>query len=662
MYFKRLELVGFKSFMNKTTLNFEPGVTAVVGPNGCGKSNIFDAIRWVLGEQSVKSLRGSDMQDVIFNGTDSQAAVSMAEVSLAFANEQRFFSVDNDEVVITRRLFRSGESEYLLNKTQVRLKDIMDLLMGTGIGAESYSIVAQGKIDLILSSKPEERRMVFDEASGITKYKSQKKEALRKLEETEQNLLRINDIISEVQRSIGHLERQANKARRYKELFEELKTKDITLSLFQKNDLVKKKQDIENQINALKVEEETLLNKIKEEEAGIELQRQELKVWEDNISAIKNEVFSLENLTLRNKQHVAFNEERISELRERVGYLNNQIEQVKGRIALDEEKIIKFKEEHSGIQMSIQQKFLLLKETEIQLNYLVCAIKVSLDNMAQAKRSMLECVAAIAQAKNEAADLTSKHHVQFARQKRLELEKNKTDEERKAIETSLNNLSLEISQIEEAGRALGLEMANIQSETECQSNLLNQINSELDKLEKQRLTLESQKEFLEKLKTEYEGIDTSMNALIYLDKAPSEKISGLVVKIKEYLNIGELDKVDFPATGLKLSAEAKPVDLDTDRVAEKIARIKEEIEVLKVDKSTKEAKIEGLRRNIQEYQEKQKSQEIALGNKKTVYQGIFEQFNKVKEEEELIALELSDINEDISRLDEKLNLANNHFT
>jgi chromosome segregation protein len=227
MHLKKLELYGFKSFANKTEFVFEPGVTAIVGPNGTGKSNISDAIKWVLGEQSAKSLRGLQMQDIIFNGTVDKEPVNFTEVALTISNHARVLPIDYEEVTIARRLFRSGESEYLLNKTPVRLKDISELLMGTGIGVDNYFLMEQGNIDLILSSKPEERRAIFEEASGITRYKSKKREALNKLQLTEANLLRLNDIISEVQRQLNSIERQAQKARRYQKHFDHLKDLEL---------------------------------------------------------------------------------------------------------------------------------------------------------------------------------------------------------------------------------------------------------------------------------------------------------------------------------------------------------------------------------------------------------------------------------------------------
>src|SRR6201997_2396510 len=226
MHLQSLELFGFKSFADKTVFNFHEGVTAIVGPNGCGKSNVLDAVRWALGEQSAKSLRGDEMADVIFNGADTRKPVGFAEVSLTFTDCAEELGIEWYDVHVTRRVYRDGNSEYLLNKTPCRLRDVQSLFADTGIARSAYSMMEQGKIDMILSSRPEDRRTVFEEAAGITKYKAQKREALRKLEATEANLLRIGDIIKEVKRQIGSLQRQAGKARRYQTLLADLRTLD----------------------------------------------------------------------------------------------------------------------------------------------------------------------------------------------------------------------------------------------------------------------------------------------------------------------------------------------------------------------------------------------------------------------------------------------------
>src|SRR5436189_4043001 len=239
MHLKNLTVLGFKSFADKTSLNFQPGGSAIVGPNGCGKSNVSDAIRWVLGEKSAKARGGGEMADVIFNGTDGRKPLGMAEVSLTIGgvDEEHLVAagveVAYNEVTVTRRVFRDGGSEYFINKTPCRLKDMQQLFMGTGVGRPSYSIMGQGNIKPMRSSKPEDRRLVFEEAAGITKFKAQKKESLRKLEHTDQNLLRVADLIKEVKRQIGSLQRQAGKARRYKALMTELQHLDTQLARHQ---------------------------------------------------------------------------------------------------------------------------------------------------------------------------------------------------------------------------------------------------------------------------------------------------------------------------------------------------------------------------------------------------------------------------------------------
>ncbi|MFZ5806686.1 MAG: chromosome segregation protein SMC [Verrucomicrobiota bacterium] len=332
MFLKSLEMVGFKSFAGRTVVNFHKGMTSIVGPNGCGKSNILDAIRWVLGEQSAKALRGGSMQDVIFNGTDMRKSVGMAEVSLTFADCEKELGTEYHEVRITRRVFRDDQCEYELNKTPCRLKDIQQLFMDTGIGRTAYSIMEQGKIDALLSSKPEDRRMVFEEAAGITKFKSQKKEVLRKLEYTETNLLRVTDIIREVNRQIGSLQRQAAKARRYKEASEQLKNLDTRWAAHQFKHLQSSVQESEEKVAAFQMELTGLQATLDEKEGNLRQQRVELENIEDQIRSSEQQRALLESETTQAQQRIGFHQQRLSELEQ-------LIERNRMEVASNEEKI-----------------------------------------------------------------------------------------------------------------------------------------------------------------------------------------------------------------------------------------------------------------------------------------------------------------------------------
>ncbi|MBV9999210.1 MAG: chromosome segregation protein SMC [Verrucomicrobia bacterium] len=313
MYLKSLELIGFKSFVHKTTLNLHRGVTAIVGPNGCGKSNVLDAIRWVLGEQSAKALRGGEMADVIFSGTDSKQAVGMAEVSLTFADCEKELGTDYHEVCVTRRVYRDGGSDYLLNKTACRLKDIQMLFMDTGIGRSAYSIMEQGKIDLILSSRPEDRRAIFEEAAGITKYKAQKKEALRKLEFTDANLVRLADIMKEVKRQIGSLLRQANKARRYKALLEEVRVLDLHLCRRNQDELAAAMAQAEQEAARLRSRQRSLEEQVESEEFGLAEQRRVLETVEQQGLEARQRMQDIKGQIDASHGRIEFNEERIRE-------------------------------------------------------------------------------------------------------------------------------------------------------------------------------------------------------------------------------------------------------------------------------------------------------------------------------------------------------------
>ena len=316
MYLQSLELIGFKSFAPKTVLRFHRGVTAIVGPNGCGKSNVLDAIRWVLGEQSAKALRGGEMADVIFSGTDTRQPHNMAEVSMTFAECEKELGVDWNEVRITRRVFRDGKSEYLINGTPCRLKDIHNLFMDTGIGRSAYSIMEQGKTALLLNSRPEDRRAIFEEAAGITKYKAQKKEALRKLEYTESNLLRVSDIIKEVKRQIGSLQRQAGKARRYQSLMEDLRVLDTHLSHRTYLDLERSITEVAEKVEQSAEARALYEREIAEQEVEVAGAREQVSTLDTEVAGARDHLQTLRNRIFSGESRIETNTERCGEFRE----------------------------------------------------------------------------------------------------------------------------------------------------------------------------------------------------------------------------------------------------------------------------------------------------------------------------------------------------------
>lgn len=279
MYLKRLESVGFKSFAERINVEFVPGVTAVVGPNGSGKSNITDAIRWVLGEQSAKSLRGSKMEDIIFQGSESRKALNVAEVTLVLDNQDKRVPLDYEEISVTRRVYRSGDSEFYINKQSCRLKDIIDLFMDSGLGREAFSIISQGKVEEILSSKAEERRTIFEEAAGVLKYKQRKKKAEYKLAETQENLNRVEDIIHEIEQQINPLKQQAETAEKYIELKEMLKEKEISYLLSEIEQLHQQWKTQLKELEEEKLSESALKSTIQKRKMKSRTRIKQFSIW-----------------------------------------------------------------------------------------------------------------------------------------------------------------------------------------------------------------------------------------------------------------------------------------------------------------------------------------------------------------------------------------------
>lgn len=323
--FKGMEVSGFKSFADSTQISFDSGVTAIVGPNGCGKSNISDAIRWVLGERSNKALRGKTSQDVIFAGTEKRKKLSYCEVSLIFDNTNRTFNIEFDEVVFTRKLYRSGESDYMINRKPCRQKDIVDLMYDSGIGKDGYSIIGQGRVDEIIQSKPEDRRSIFEEAAGIAKFKARKTETENRLNTVRSNLERANDIVGEVSRRLGPLKKQSEDAKKYLELRDQLKDLEINAYIYQFDHAAQAKQEINVKLQSLRDNLNVLVNSIETEQAKYDKSLNEINQLDKQASELHEKV--LENsLSLEKRQ----SDSRL--LNEQTRYLREQIDRLKNQI------------------------------------------------------------------------------------------------------------------------------------------------------------------------------------------------------------------------------------------------------------------------------------------------------------------------------------------
>jgi len=333
MYLKTLEIHGFKSFADKTVFEFAQGVTGIVGPNGCGKSNVVDAIRWVLGETSAKALRGGEMADVIFNGTEKRKPLGMAEVTITMADCEESLKVDYNEVSFTRRVFRDGRSEYRINGTLCRLKDIHDMLMDTGIGRTAYSIMAQGQIDQILSSKPEERRAVFEEAAGITKFKREKKDALRKLEYTEANLLRVSDVLAEQERRMNSLKRQVAKARRFQALSTDYRVLDTHLAHKRYVEITAARAELTNSIRSLDAQDSHFERQLPEKEELVASARTAARQFEAELAELRQKLNEHQNALASAQARIAFNNERKSELEGRISQNHADISATQEKLA-----------------------------------------------------------------------------------------------------------------------------------------------------------------------------------------------------------------------------------------------------------------------------------------------------------------------------------------
>lgn len=422
MILSKIELNGFKSFVKKTELKFDGHTTCVVGPNGCGKTNIVDAIRWGLGEQRPSVLRTDRMENVIFSGSKSAKPVGMAEVSVTFDNSRHILPIDFSEVVITRRLYRSGESEYLLNKTPVRLKDINDLIMDTGIGADAYSVIELKMVEDILSDKAEDRRKLLEEAAGVTKYKHRLRAAIRKLEATQTDLLRVNDIIIEVERSVNSLRRQVQKAKRYQAYQEQTRDLELQRGAFLLQKVKTEIEPLREQLENVKTQREGSTTEITKEEAGLEAIKAQLTDKERHLVAAREALAQVVTAIHQREGDIRVGRERILSLNDRVTRYEAEIVDLKKRLEDQKSHLDVATQDREGLQVKVTSTGRLFNNKKKELEVFQQGLNLKRLDLNGKKKEIIDCLEELNRLSNQETSLRAKIDNSQGRMERLDEE------------------------------------------------------------------------------------------------------------------------------------------------------------------------------------------------------------------------------------------------
>ncbi|MDP5273409.1 chromosome segregation protein SMC [Chengkuizengella axinellae] len=535
MFLKRIELSGFKSFADKTALDFVQGITAVVGPNGSGKSNISDSIRWVLGEQRAKSLRGGKMEDIIFAGSEKRRPVNFGEVSLTLDNTDEKLSLDFSEVTVTRRIHRSGDSEYFINKQACRLKDIIELFMDTGIGREAYSIIGQGKIEEILSNRSEERRGIFEEASGIVKFKSRKKESEKKLAETEQNLLRIYDLIAELEDQIEPLQKQSEKAILYKELKEQLKTHDISLYVYKIEDSHQNWKAASDTLNELQNKQIELSTIVNQHDATIEKDRMLAKQLEEELDQLQSVLL---NLSEEVEKSEGFGEV----LKERHKNLLQQKSQQQILISEKNQRFDNIKNEQHSYENRLDSILKQLEEAEFNLqdkhkHLIGITSELNIDSEEQLQEKLLKTINEIAQGQNEITNIQQQLKGNDEKIEELEqlhkLLTEQNDDLSKQNKVTLNSLH----QIQDEIDVSKDKYIQISEQVKQKQRLLEDILLTVQKWQQKLNTLISRKDTFKEMENDFDGFFHGVKEVLKKRGQTSGGLKGVHGAVAELVNV-----------------------------------------------------------------------------------------------------------------------------